>query len=173
MDTKMKPPFATESLPISVNGNDLSELLHALTGPGHLIRELQVLAHSSLPMPNPISNLITDLNRQIEEQAKIGSQFGWLVFPSISALHSLFEIGYSRFLYNDELKQTNPPIFGRKSKAIEYATQLRDRKLGPVSVVCIALDDFRYEEAGDYVWPERDIKIRPERVLGTDVTILR
>jgi len=173
MDTKTKQPFETESLPIVVSGNALREVLQALNGPPHLIRELQCLATSSLTMDsNPIIELVRQFNAQVEAQCKVGSHFGWIVFPSLSALH-MFEIGYSRFLYHHQLKRTNPPIFGYRDKAIEFATKEQKRWRGIWTVICVSLDDFRYEEAGDYVWPESGIKIRPERVLPTDITVIR
>ena len=52
---------------IEVSADALCQLLTALQGPGHYIRELQVLANSSLPMPNPISTLTLEYNEWAED----------------------------------------------------------------------------------------------------------
>lgn len=60
--------MSEKSKKIEVSSDALYQLLNALQGPPHHIRELQVLSQSSLPMKNPVSTLIAEYNQWAESQ---------------------------------------------------------------------------------------------------------
>jgi hypothetical protein len=58
---------------ISVDAGALSQVLNALIGPPHLIRELQVLASSPCFSPDsPIQKLIDEYNKQVHAPVRPG-----------------------------------------------------------------------------------------------------
>ena len=63
------------SMTVPVNAEALREVLVALNGPGHLIRELQATRAPYLP-PNPINTLISDFNAWVDAQTEAAQEAG-------------------------------------------------------------------------------------------------
>ena len=55
---------------VTVDAAALRKVLVALTGPGHLIRELQALRGFSLAKDDPINTLIEDFNTAVDNWEK-------------------------------------------------------------------------------------------------------
>lgn len=58
------------TLKVSVSAEALREVLVALSGPPHLVRELQVLANSALFPDSPINVLLREFNEFAESHNK-------------------------------------------------------------------------------------------------------
>lgn len=172
MDTKTKP-FADEWLDIPLHSGHVLELLRALNGPPHLMRELQVLSGSAVlkmtGTTNPIDELTDAFNAWVQHHQ--GKAYAWIVLPTIEGISAVFHYGLPVLCSG---RGTRPSIFGRRKAAVEWATNEQKEWGGKRAIVRVRIDDLSFEAEGDIVGFEPEIvALESHRFDPTDIQIIQ